>query len=91
MFGKIKEKLSSISISRSTENKIRRVVELTTLGFGILLIVVSGVKILVFAGTFMDNVIGFTCGLVAINVAYRGIIEDLPKAGALVNKRSFWG
>jgi hypothetical protein len=87
----MKEKLKSLSISRSTENKIRRIVELTTLGSGILLIVVSGVKILVFAGSFLDNAIGFTCGLIAINVAYRGIIEDLPRVGALVNKRNFWG
>jgi hypothetical protein len=87
----MKEKLKSLSISRSTENKIRRIVELATLGSGILLIVVSGVKILVFAGSFLDNVIGFTCGLIAINVAYRGIIEDLPRVGALINKRNFWG
>ena len=91
MIQKIKEKLKSLSVSRSTENKIRRIVELTTLGFGILLIVVSGIKILVFSGSFMDNAIGFTCGLIAINVAYRGIIEELPRVGALVNKRNFWG
>lgn len=91
MIQKLIDKFKSISIPRSTENKIRRIVELTTLGSGILLIVISGIKILVFSGSFMDNAIGFTCGLIAINIAYRGIIEELPRVGALVNKRSFWG
>jgi hypothetical protein len=87
MIQKIKDKLT---LSKQSENKIRRVVELTTLAFGIILILVSGIKILVFSGLFMDNAIGFTCGLIAINVAYRGIIEDLPRVGALISKRRFW-
>lgn len=91
MLEKVKEKLDSLLRSKKLENNARRVVELLTLGFGVVLIVVSGVKILVFSGSFMDNAIGFTCGLIAVNVAYRGIIEDLPKTGALVNnKRRFW-
>lgn len=90
MLDKIKNYFKSITLTKTMENRIRRIVELTTFVAGVLLIVVSTVKILVFSGTFMGNMIEFTVGLIAIQIAYKGLIEDLPRVGALVSKRRFW-
>lgn len=84
MLDKIKNYFKSITLTKTMENRIRRIVELTTFVAGVLLIVVSTVKILVFSGTFMGNMIEFTVGLIAIQIAYKGLIEDLPRVGALV-------
>jgi hypothetical protein len=89
MLDKIKN-FFSFTFTKTMENRIRRIVELTTFGAGVLLIVVSTVKILVFSGTFMGNMIEFTAGLIAIQIAYKGLVEDLPRTGALVSKRRFW-
>lgn len=90
MIQTIIQKLKSITLTKTMENRIRRIVELATFGAGIILIVVSIVKILVFSGTFMNNMIELTAGLIAIQIAYRGLVEDLPRVGALVSKRRFW-
>lgn len=89
MLDKIKN-FFSFNFTKTIENRIRRIVELATFGAGIILIVVSTVKILVFSGTFMGNMIEFTAGLIAIQIAYRGLVEDLPRVGAMVTKRRFW-
>jgi hypothetical protein len=89
MLDKIKN-FFTFTFTKTMENRIRRIVELTTFGAGVLLIVVSTVKILVFSGTFMGNMIEFTAGLIAIQIAYKGLVEDLPRTGALVTKRRFW-
>ncbi len=90
MLNKIKSIVSKFLPSRITEGRIRRVVELATFIFGIVSLVVSFLKILVWSGTFQDNITGIVIGLLAINVAYRGLCEDLPKFGALQSKRRFW-
>jgi hypothetical protein len=90
MLEKIKEKLKSITLTKIMEYRIRRIVEMVTIVAGVVLIVVSIVKILVFSGTFMNNMIELTAGLIAIQVAYRGLTEDLPRIGAMVTKRRFW-
>lgn len=89
MLDKIKN-FFSFTFTKTMENRIRRIVELTTFGAGVLLIVVSTVKILVFSGTFMGNMVEFTAGLIAIQIAYKGLVEDLPRVGALISKRRFW-
>jgi small-conductance mechanosensitive channel len=90
MLEKIIGKLRSITLTKTMENRIRRIVELTTFGAGVVLIVISVVKIVVFSGTFTGNMIELTAGLIAIQVAYRGLIEDLPRVGAMITKRRFW-
>lgn len=90
MIQKIKDWINSFSFSKKMEFRIRRIVEVTTFASGILLIIVAASKILLFKGTFMTNMIEFTAGLIAINIAYRGLVEDLPRIGALVSKRRFW-
>jgi hypothetical protein len=90
MLEKIKEKLKLITLTKTMEYRIRRIVEMATMVAGIVLIVVSIVKILIFSGTFMNNMIELTAGLIAIQVAYRGLIEDLPRVGAMITKRRFW-
>lgn len=90
MIQTIIQKLKSITLTKTMENRIRRIVEITTMVAGIVLIVVSIVKILAFSGTFMNNMIELTAGLIAIQIAYRGLVEDLPRVGALVTKRRFW-
>lgn len=89
MLDKIKN-FFSFNFTKTMENRIRRIVELTTFGAGVVLIVISIVKILVFSGTFTGNMIELTAGLIAIQVAYRGLIEDLPRVGAMITKRRFW-
>jgi small-conductance mechanosensitive channel len=90
MLEKIKNYIKSITLTKTMENRIRRIVELTTFGAGVVLIVISVVKIVVFSGTFTGNMIELTAGLIAIQVAYRGLIEDLPRVGAMITKRRFW-
>lgn len=90
MLEKIKEKLKLITLTKTMEYRIRRIVEMATMVAGIVLIVVSIVKILIFSGTFMNNMIELTAGLIAIQVAYRGLTEDLPRVGAMITKRRFW-
>lgn len=90
MFDKIKNYFKSITFTKTMENRIRRIVEMTTMTAGIILIVISVIKILIFSGTFIGNMIEFTVGLIAVQIAYKGLVEDLPKVGALVSKRRFW-
>lgn len=90
MLEKIIARFKAITLTKTIENRIRRIVEMATMCAGIALIVVSVLKILIFKGTFMGNLIELTAGLIAIQVAYRGLVEDLPRTGALVSKRRFW-
>ena len=89
MLDKIKN-FFSFTFTKTMEYRIRRVIELTTLGTGSFLIISALVRIIFFSGTFTGNIIELTIGLIAIQIAYKGLVEDLPRVGALASKRRFW-
>lgn len=66
---------------RKVSQYVRRVVELCLAGFSVILMVSSLVS---------SSLEGVVLALIGIKIAQDGLAEDLPKIGALKQKRHFW-
>lgn len=78
-----------MTFSKKTEYRIRRILELFTFTGGFLLAATSICNVI--CGQEMSNNLAeIVVGLTATLIAYKGLVEDLPRIGALVNKRRFW-
>jgi hypothetical protein len=76
------EKLLNIfTLSKSLENKIRRILELCAFAAGVILVLVSVLEF---------DLPNLTIGLLCISIIFNKLVEDLPRVGALVSKRRFW-
>jgi hypothetical protein len=72
------KKITTFLLSKKTENRLRRILELAVLGSGICTICCA------------DYMSTATVGLIAVLIAFKGLTEDLPRVGALNNSRRFW-
>jgi hypothetical protein len=70
------------TLPKRHEHRIRRVLELSLIGFGIASLAYS---------IYHFSIVDIAVSLLVIHTGFRKAVEDLPRYGALVNKRPFWG